>query len=140
MITVLGLFASFTFFILAVIHFNWAFGGVWGFDNALPTNEDDKKVLNPRKIDSALIGIALTAFGIFYLANTDLISLKIPTWIKSSSSWIVPIVFLARAIGDTKYIGFFKKIKTTKFAKLDTKYYSPLCLLLGLITLAIKLL
>lgn len=140
MIILLGVIVSLIFFVLSVIHFNWSFGGTWGFDNALPTNEEGKKVLNPKKFDSAIIGIVLAAFGIFYLANTNLISLSIPGFITSSSSWLVPIIFLARSIGDFKYIGFFKKIKSTKFAKLDTRYFSPLCLIISLFTILIKFL
>jgi hypothetical protein len=47
------------------------------------------------------------------------------------------IVLIIRAIGDFKYVGFFKRIKNTPFARYDTQYYAPLCLYLGLSTLLI---
>jgi len=36
------------------------------------------------------------------------------------------VVFAARAVGDFKYVGFFKSIKGTTFALWDTRVYSPL--------------
>ena len=39
--------------------------------------------------------------------------------------------FIGRAIGDFNYVGFFKRRKTTVFAGLDTRVYSPLALALG---------
>ncbi|WP_281635816.1 DUF3995 domain-containing protein [Flavobacterium marginilacus] len=44
-----------------------------------------------------------------------------------------------RAIGDFNYVGFFKKIKLAKFGKNDTKYFSPLCLIIGILTLILEL-
>ena len=39
---------------------------------------------------------------------------------------------VGRAIGDFKYVGFFKRVRGSKFARMDTLVYSPLCLLLAL--------
>jgi hypothetical protein len=39
---------------------------------------------------------------------------------------------LARTVGDFKYVGLFKRVRGTPFARLDTLLYSPLCLLLSL--------
>ena len=37
----------------------------------------------------------------------------------------------ARAIGDSELVGFFKEVRDSKFARLDTLFYSPLCVVLG---------
>ena len=42
-------------------------------------------------------------------------------------------IFILRAIGEFNAVGFFKKIKDTEFAIYGTKYFSPLCLILGVI-------
>lgn len=34
---------------------------------------------------------------------------------------------LARAVGDFRLVGFFKKVKGSEFALMDTLLYSPLC-------------
>jgi hypothetical protein len=36
-----------------------------------------------------------------------------------------------RALGEFRYIGFFKRVRGTPFARMDSRYYSPLALLLG---------
>lgn len=34
---------------LGILHFNWAFGGEFGFSESLPTKENGERVLNPKK-------------------------------------------------------------------------------------------
>jgi Zn-dependent alcohol dehydrogenase len=43
----------------------------------------------------------------------------------------IAVVLFARAVGDRRYIGFFKRIGDTEFARRDTWLYSPLCLVLA---------
>lgn len=43
--------------------------------------------------------------------------------------------FLARAVGDFRLVGFFKRVRGTRFALLDTMVFAPLCLLFGLAVL-----
>lgn len=119
------------FFSLAILHFYWAFGGEWGFKNALPADENGKILFIPRNIDSAIVGLGLIAFGSFYLLKSDLIQLALPMWIVKYGGWIIPILFLLRAVGEFKYVGLFKSISTTEFGRLDTIFYSPLCLIIG---------
>ncbi len=136
---IIGILESVILITLSLIHFNWAFGGTWGFDKALPTNENGKKVLNPRKIDSAMVGFGLLVFGISYLIKIRLIPVDFPSRILNYLGWIVVILFMGRAIGDFRYIGFFKKIKNTEFGKLDSRYFSPLCLSIALLALLLEL-
>ena len=42
------------------------------------------------------------------------------------------LVFLVRSVGDFRYVGFFKHVVGTPFARLDTLLYSPLCLALAI--------
>ena len=121
-----------------MIHFNWVIGGEFGFAESLPTKENGERILNPKKIDSAVVGIGLTAFGIFYLFKSGLIEYNLPEWILTYGGWIIPILFLIRAVGEFKYVGFFKSIKKTDFGKLDTKFFSPLCLIIAIFGLIIQ--
>jgi len=127
------------FIILAIIHFNWGVGGKWGFDKALPTNEKGERILNPRKIDSAIVGFGLLGFGLFYLWKSGLIHLGLPAWVYTYVGWIIPAIFILRAVGDFKYVGFFKKIKTTDFGRLDSRLFSPLCLVIGVFGLLVAI-
>ncbi len=116
---------------LAFVHFNWAVGGKFGFDIALPTDEKGVQMLHPKKIDSALVGVALMLFAVFYFLKAPFIAYDLPDWVLTSFGWIIPSIFTVRAIGDFKYLGFFKKVKTTSFGKADTRCFSPLCLFIG---------
>lgn len=122
-----------------MIHLNWVIGGKFGFVESLPTKENGERVLNPKKIDSAIVGIGLIAFGFFYVLKSGLIEYNLPEWILKYGSWIIPIIFLLRAVGEFKYIGFFKRVKKTDFGKLDTKLFSPLCLIIGIFGIIIQL-
>ena len=46
-------------------------------------------------------------------------------------SYVLAVGLLGRAIGEFRYVGFFKRVRGSRFAKLDTVVYSPLCLLLA---------
>ena len=93
---------------LGLILFNWVVGGKFGFAESLPTKESGERVVNPKKIDSAIVGIGLIAFGIFYVLKSGLFEYNLPEWIMKYGSWIIPTIFLLRAIGEFKYVGFFK--------------------------------
>lgn len=121
------------FTLLGLIHLSWVFDSKWGFAESLPTNEEGERVLNPKKFGSAIVGLGLCVFALFYLLKSGLISLDLPSWVFQYGSWIIPSIFLLRAIGDFKYIGFFKRIKKTEFGKRDTKLFSPLCFVIAIL-------
>lgn len=137
--TILSLLLSIILIVLGLIHFNWVLGGKWGFEAALPTNEAGESVLNPRKTDSLIVGLGLSAFGTFYLLQSVFTVIEMPYWLTNYGGWGIPSIFLLRAIGDFKYVGFFKKIKSTPFAKMDIKLFSPLCLFMALAGYAIQI-
>lgn len=124
-----------TLILLAIsgIHFYWAFGGKWGIDAVIPTNIKGKKMIKVGEGKSSFIATLIVAFGLLamVLLHLEKVQLLLPTWIVFYSLKIIAGIFLIRAIGEFKYVGFFKKIKGTKFAINDTKFYSPLCLLLS---------
>lgn len=140
MIMIVSILLSIIFTTLGIIHFNWVFGGTFGFSKSLPTKENGERVLNPKKMDSAVVGTGLLSFGFFYLIKSGIISYVLPEWIMNYGSWIIPIIFLLRAIGEFKYVGFFKSVKNTEFGKIDTKLFSPLCLAIGILGILIQLL
>jgi hypothetical protein len=136
---VLSILLSSIFIALGIIHFNWVIGGKFGLEASLPTRQSGERVLNSGKIDSAFVGLGLSAFGFFYLFTSGLIDYKLPDWIVSYGGWIIPIIFLLRGIGEFKYVGVFKTVRNTQFGKLDTKLFSPLCLAMGIMGVIIQL-
>ncbi|WP_240788916.1 hypothetical protein [Psychroserpens sp. NJDZ02] len=75
---IVSILFSFILIALGLIHFNWAIGGQFGFAESLPTKESGESVLHPKKLDSALVGIGLTAFGIFYIFKSGLFEYNLP--------------------------------------------------------------
>ena len=138
-LTILSISLSIVFLILGAVHFYWVMGGEWGFDKAIPTRQNGEKVFNPKKFDSAVVGVGLTLFSVFYLLKSELLNVHAPSWIFTYIGWIIPIIFILRAMGDFNYVGFFKKLKSTEFAKSDSKLFSPLCLMIGLIGIFLQL-
>lgn len=136
---ILSVILSGIFLVLALIHFNWVIGGTFGFAASLPTKENGERVLNPKKIDSAIVAIGLTTFALFYAFKSGILQYNLPEWILKYGGWIIPILFLLRAVGDFKYVGVFKKIRKTAFGKIDTKLFTPLCLTIAIFGIFIQL-
>ena len=123
---------------LSSIHFYWGVGGRWGSEAVIPTKDDNVKVMMPGLLPTFIVAFGLSGFGLFILIKSELISLNLPLWLDNYGLWIIAGIFILRAIGEFNYVGFFKKIKHTKFGQRDTKYYSPLCLLIGILTIIIE--
>lgn len=117
---------------LSFLHMYWAFGGRWGIENAAPVNEAGKKFLNTGVMPSLVVAVGLALFSAYYII--------LPSGVLAIAGWIIPSIFFIRAIGDFRYVGFFKKVKSSTFAELDTKFYSPLCLVIAALGYSVQLL
>ncbi|PLY05045.1 MAG: DUF3995 domain-containing protein [Arcobacter sp.] len=123
----------FTLIIMGLFHFYWAFGGKIGLDKALPT-KDGKLLLKPSKSLTILVGIVLNSFAyIAYALQFYDFTVNENRNFYLYSGIFLSTIFILRAIGEFNAVGFFKKIKDTEFAIYDTRYFSPLCLILGVI-------
>ncbi|MFI5138792.1 MAG: DUF3995 domain-containing protein [Sphingobacteriales bacterium] len=129
---------SLIFIVLSAVHIYWGFGGKSGAAASVPAKESGKPVMNPGKIDCFAVASGLFAFGIFALIKAGVILFVLPNWLSQYGLWVIAAIFLLRAIGEFKYIGFFKKIKTTTFGQMDTKFYSPLCLLISFLGIILQ--
>ena len=130
---VVAIILGIVFGLLSLLHVAWAIGVSWGFDASLPTNEDGKRVLNPTKRDSLIVAIGLGFFATFYALRLFGVRLTLSDTIEQVISWVIPSIFLLRTLGDFKYFGLFKKVKTTAFAILDSRLIIPLCLIISLL-------
>jgi len=65
--------------------------------------------------------------------------LPVPAWIGRIGVWGIALAFAARAIGERRYLGFFKRVRGTQFAQRDTRFYSPLCVLIAALACALAL-
>jgi hypothetical protein len=127
------------FLCLSAIHFYWCFGGRWGSQAVFPTKDSHTKPDMPGRVPTFIVAMGLLLTGLFILLKAGFFTLSIPIWLDEYGLWIIAGIFILRAIGEFNYIGFFKKIKATDFGKNDTRYYSPLCLAIGILIVIIEL-
>lgn len=139
MTTILSIILLAIFTGLGLIHFYWLFGGKWGLEKVIPTKDNQTSTLSIPKFATLIVALVLLLFGLIYLAKSGLINVQIPNLVTKYGYWIIPSIFILRAIGDFKYVGFFKKIKDTEFAKADSKWFVPLCLTIGIFGILIQL-
>ena len=125
--------------IISLLHAYWMLGGRWGLAQSLPTNEQGETVLKPDAIACFIVAVGLLSMSVYVFSFSKIINLHLPNVVSKYGIWVIALIFLARAIGDFKYVGFFKKIKNTRFAELDSRFYTPLCLYLGLTFILIAL-
>lgn len=131
-ITILSSVLALVFLVLGGFHFLWVAGVKYGLASAIPVKPGDKPTLKPGKFATLLVGLALTSIAGFYVLQSGVIEVtgwELPIKI---ASWAIPILFTLRAIGEFKYVGFFKRVKGTQFSKMDTRLFSPLCLTIGI--------
>ena len=134
-----GIILIVLFLMLSLLHFYWVFGGKKGLDKALPTDNNGKRVLHPGKIETSIVAIGLLLFASYYVLKIGAFEIGYPSLIFDFGGWIISAVFILRAIGEFKYVGYFKRIKNTAFGQLDTKYYSSLSLAIGILGIFVEL-
>ena len=111
---------------LSLLHVYWAAGGKFAAAVAVP-EINGRAAFVPGTLATLAVAVALlVAAGIVLGKISDLR----PTWIFRWGTWGLTAVFLLRAIGEFRLVGFFKSVRNTRFAWWDTRLFSPLCLLL----------
>ncbi len=110
--------AAITIAFIGALHVYWAFGGEWAIANAVPSAEGSP-TLRPGPILTSLVAVA-------FFAMAWLVAIHV-------GCWFIAAIFALRAIGDFRYIGFFKCVRESRFAQLDTTMYSPLCVVLAVL-------
>lgn len=117
--------------LIALVHVYWAFGGKRWLDVVAPKIPTKQ---NEAAFHPGMVATLVVAFGLGLFAMSIV---QVMAWVDISERLIyvaygAAVIFLLRAIGEFKYLGFFKRIKDSGFAKMDTILYSPLCLFLSL--------
>ncbi|PQP83893.1 DUF3995 domain-containing protein [Paenibacillus sp. PCH8] len=135
----LGLLTWTTSFILAILsglHVYWVLGGTWGLEATIPHTGKDR-LFEPGKMGTSVIALLLALGAWFVLELGGLVRVLFSYSLLPYGAWILFIVFMFRAVGDFRWVGFFKRKKGTMFAKWDSILFSPLCVFLASATLVI---
>ena len=124
----------------AAFHLHWALGGRLGYSVSLPQQPDGTPVMAHRlpwwRPAAGAVALGLIALALLLIAYAGHLPLPLPRGVARAALLATGIAFTARALVPNRYVGFFKSVRGTRWALYDTRLYSPLFLLLGLLLLA----
>ncbi|HEV7660920.1 MAG TPA: DUF3995 domain-containing protein [Allosphingosinicella sp.] len=127
----------------AAFHLHWALGGRLGHSVSLPQRADGTPVMAGRigwwRPAAAGIALGLVLLGALALAVAGYLAWPLPPAAARAALIVTGTAFVLRALVPTKWTGFFKRIRATRWARYDTRLYCPLFLLLGAALIAIAL-
>lgn len=119
---------------ISFLHIYWAFGGRWGSAAVIPVKEGEHKpAFTPRIWGTLFVAILILLASVIIVVQVGYLQGFEANSLSKIGSIVCALVFIVRAIGDFKFVGFFKKIKHSQFARYDTRFYSPLCLFFGFV-------
>ncbi|MEL7534676.1 MAG: DUF3995 domain-containing protein [Bacteroidota bacterium] len=129
--TLISLLLASIFVAISALHFYWLLGGRWAMNAVVPTKADSGQLtFRPPPIATLIVALGLLLMAWLSLAIGGLLAFPLSSaWLRGGMIGIAAI-FALRAIGDFKYAGLSKKIKNTLFGRNDTRYYTPLCILI----------
>lgn len=138
MIKTLGILLAIIFAAIALLHFYWALGGSPSGMAAIPT-VGGKQAFSPSAFATAMVAFAFIAAVLVVLGKIGFLGEFIPHWVFRAGTFGISIIFLLRAIGEFRLVGFFKTVADTRFAFYDTWIYSPLCLAIAVLAFVVAL-
>ena len=127
------------FAVLAVWHFRLAMT-LGSDESAAVPSFRGKPLFTPSRASTIVVGLVLLLFAMLVGATAGILRLQVPQPVLTWLSYGLATGLAVRAIGEFKYVGFFKTVRGTRFARMDTLVYSPLCALLaaGVATVAAR--
>lgn len=147
---VIACLVAIAFLALSLLHVYWASGGQWGSEAAIPevpvgndetmlgafsrdgVNRPMVRAFNPTSTMTLVVAGGLALIALMAALRTGLFGFSINHWALRWLLGAISVIMLGRAIGEFRLVGFFKTVTGSRFARLDTLYYSPLCAILGL--------
>jgi hypothetical protein len=112
---------------LSALHLYWAAGGRRGSDASIPTSITGAPLFAPGP--AAYLGVACAL-----MFGAAIAVVPFDPWLKGVVLRAMALLFALRALGDFRYVGFSKRRSESPFAYWDTRFYSPLCVLVALLS------
>ncbi len=116
---------------LGLLHCYWALGGQAGKSAAVP-EVNGQRTFIPSTFQTLAVAAALLFAATVVAVTGGLLRAGGFGGIFRILAFGLSVTLLARAVGDFRLVGFFKRIRGTRFARLDTIAFAPMCLVLGL--------
>lgn len=136
MIRILGILLIVVFASISLLHLYWAAGGSFGKAVAIPS-VGGARSFDPSPLGTVLVAVAFLVAIFVIIGRLGLLGDALPRWIFRWATLGIALIFLLRAIGDFKLVGFFKRVSDTPFAHWDTWLFSPLCLVIAVTAFAL---
>lgn len=131
MIPIAGAVASALLAGIGFLHVVWAFGTRPLSTGVIPTRSDGSAVFAPGVGVTLGVAALLLVAAFLVLEQSGLGPGILPgPWPRIGSAGVAGVLLL-RGIGDFRYVGLFKRERTTAFARLDTWMFTPLVLALA---------
>jgi len=131
-----ALFNTTVFALLGALHLFWVVRGQ-ATAAALPTHTDGRLLFRPGPLPTLVVAAGLLGFACLSAAGLGWPVL--PTGYVRTGNGLIAGLLALRAVGDFRFVGLTKRVKGTAFARNDTRYYTPLCLLLAFAALWLAL-
>jgi hypothetical protein len=138
MIKILAVILAVVFSAIALLHLYWALGGSTSGMAAVPT-VGGRQTFTPSAFGTVMVAAAFVMAALVVLGQVSFLGAFIPHWIFRVGTFCIAVIFLARAIGEFRLVGFFKQASDSSFAYWDNWFYSPLCLAIAVIAFVIAI-
>jgi len=122
------------FTVLGLFHVYWASGLSTGSSVAIP-EVNGRAAFRPSRVATLLVAAALFSAGYVVLVRGGQVSSPLTPGLARLGTGVIGTLFVLRAIGEFRLVGFFKRVRGTAFARWDTALFSPLSLAIGLAAL-----
>jgi hypothetical protein len=126
------------FVLIGILHLYWAVRQRIG-ESAVVPSVDGKPLFQPTRWATVAVAVALFCAAALVAIRSGILSVPAPAFLIAIGCWGLVAIFGLRAVGDFRYLGFFKRVTGTRFARADTFVYSPLCAILAVMAAAVAI-
>jgi hypothetical protein len=85
----------------------------------------------PSVTATTAVGVVLLLCALLVVSTAGIVAIGLSARVLSALSAALALGLLLRAMGDFRYVGFFKSVRGSRFAWMDTWCYSPGCFALS---------
>lgn len=127
----MGILLAVIFAVLGLIHVYWAAGGK-ALSNAVVPTLGGARAFEPSRAGTLAVAFGLFAAMAAVIGSFGWFGDVIAGSVFRAVTLMIALLFLLRAVGDFRLVGFFKPASDSAFAYWDTLLYSPLCLVIAI--------
>lgn len=120
---------------IGALHIYWAVGGSSGMGSAgsaVVPEVGGRSAFTPGPAWTLVVAALLEIAAALVALQGKLIAIDgLPSALIRVGALGVAVVLAARGVGDFRLVGLFKRVRGTRFARLDSRVYTPLCFALA---------